>query len=430
MAATGLKSDSLVKKNFFKICLLAFAGSIIYGLPYFRYYYYDAYLAAYGLNNSQMGTLGGAYGVLGLFSYLIGGILADKFPAKRLLIFSLVATGLGGVVHLISSSYTTLVAIYGLWGVTSLLTFWPALMKIVRMQAKDDEQSSAYGLFEGGRGAVNAAHMAIATAIFGAFQAKAAEGLGLKWIIVFYSVAPILCGVLFQFIFKEPRKEEKDASEEPQKKFRFGDILSVLKMPAVWLVCIITASTYTFNLSYFYFTPYATNVLGLSAVFAAILTVIAQYCRPLGSPIGGFLADRLGKAQVMLIGFIVMGVGTFVIMNLPDVGFRSYLLVCVCSIFYFAMYSNFGIYFSLLNEGGVPLKDAGIAIGLVSTIGYLPEVLCPLLAGRTLDAYEGATGYLIYFKGMIAVAILGAVCSIIWMKYIAPRKDGAKARPA
>ena len=58
MAATGLKSDSLVKKNFFKICLLAFAGSIIYGLPYFRYYYYDAYLAAYGLNNSQMGTLG------------------------------------------------------------------------------------------------------------------------------------------------------------------------------------------------------------------------------------------------------------------------------------------------------------------------------------------------------------------------------------
>ena len=80
---------------------------------------------------------------------------------------------------------------------TSLLTFWLALMKIVRMQAKDDEQSSAYGLFEGGRGAVNAAHMAIATAIFGAFQAKAAEGLGLKWIIVFYSVAPILCGVLF-----------------------------------------------------------------------------------------------------------------------------------------------------------------------------------------------------------------------------------------
>ena len=75
MAATSLKSDSLVKKNFFKICLLAFAGSIIYGLPYFRYYYYDAYLAAYGLNNSQMGTLGGAYGVLGLFSYLIDEIL-------------------------------------------------------------------------------------------------------------------------------------------------------------------------------------------------------------------------------------------------------------------------------------------------------------------------------------------------------------------
>ena len=393
-------------------------------MPYFRYYYYDAYLAAYGLNNSQMGTLGSAYGVLGLLSYMIGGVLADKFPAKKLLIFSLAATGLGGILHLTLNSYTMLVAIYGLWGVTSLLTFWPALMKIVRMQASNEEQSTAYGLFEGGRGVVNAAHMAVATAIFAAFQAKAADAVGLKWIIAFYSVAPILCALLFVFLFKEPEKELK-LDGEASEKIGAGDIIAVLKMPAVWLVCLITAFTYTFNLSYFYFTPYATNVLKTSAVFAAVLTVIAQYCRPLGSPTGGFLADRLGKAQVMLIGFIVMGLGTFVIMHLPQGANSSYMLIAVCSVFYFAMYSNFGIYFSLLSECGVPLRYAGIAIGLVSTVGYLPEVLCPLLAGRTLDAFEGAKGYHIYFTGMIGIAIAGAICSIIWMKYIAPKKKAA-----
>ena len=42
----------------------------------------------YHLTNTQMGLLGSAYGVLGVFSYIIGGVLADKIKAKKLLIFS------------------------------------------------------------------------------------------------------------------------------------------------------------------------------------------------------------------------------------------------------------------------------------------------------------------------------------------------------
>ena len=45
------------KKNIGTILLLSFAGSIIYGLPYFRSYYYDTYQAMYHLTNTQMGLL-------------------------------------------------------------------------------------------------------------------------------------------------------------------------------------------------------------------------------------------------------------------------------------------------------------------------------------------------------------------------------------
>ena len=411
--------ESLFRKNIFKICLLAFAGSIIYGLPYFRYYYYDAYLSTYGLTNTQMGTLGSAYGLLGLVSYLIGGVLADRISAKKLLVFSLITTGLGGAVHLMFPSYLMLVTIYGIWGITSLLTFWPALMKIVRMQGAENEQSRAYGLFEGGRGVVNAVHMAIATAIFGFFQAKAATAVGLQWVIIFYSICPVLCGILFFFILSDtPQTGETTI----KKNFRAKDIVTVLKMPAVWMVAAITFSTYVFNLSYFYFTPYATNVLGTSAVFAAIVTVLAQYCRPIASTSGGFLADRFGKAHLMFLGFLVMAAGTFVIMHMPEGKKQLYLLVSICTIFYFAMYSNFGIYFSMLSEGGVPIEYAGIAIGVVSTLGYIPEILCPFVAGKTLDAYQGATGYHLYFTGMIGIAVIGAILSLVWIKLYAPKK--------
>lgn len=43
-------------------------------------------MSLYQLNNLEMRLLGSAYGLLGLFSYALGGILADKFAPKRLLI--------------------------------------------------------------------------------------------------------------------------------------------------------------------------------------------------------------------------------------------------------------------------------------------------------------------------------------------------------
>ncbi|MFQ6342278.1 MFS transporter [Campylobacter sp. VTCC 70190] len=404
------KTNAL-RKNFFTLILLSFCGSIIYGLPYFRKYYYDDYMALYHLDNFQMGLLGSAYGLLGLFSYALGGLLADKFAPKKLLIFSLVATGLGGLLHLYFTSLNALLIIYGIWGITSLLTFWPSLMKIIRTLATDTEQARAYGLFEGGRGVVSALHLAIATAIFGYFQTQALAGKGIEMVIVFYSLAPILSAFLLFFLLEDKRGEQSE-------KLSMKDFLVLVKMPALWLVVCITFCTYFFNMSFYYFTPYASNIIGTSAVFAAILTVLAQYIRPISSTAGGFLADGFGKARIMLYGFVAMGVGVvFIMLSANLSGFwQLALLSSACVVVYVAMYSNFGIYYSLLSEGGVPLHLAGMAIGIVSTFGYLPEIFAPLLAGVLLDNYEGVKGYQIYFSVMIIMAILGAIFCLIWMK--------------
>ena len=412
--ASSSNVKSGLKKNLFTICLLAFAGSIIYAMPYFRNYYYNDYMTVYNLNNMQMGALGSAYGLLGLVSYFIGGVLADRFPAKKLLIISLTATGLGGFLHLVVKSFEGLLILYGLWGFTSLLMFWPPLMKVMRTLGNDDEQSRVYGIFEGGRGVVNAAHLAIATAIFGFFQAKAAPHLGLNWIIIFYSVCPIVCAIILAIILKEPEKQSTEKSESLKLK----DIFEVIKMPAVWMVIIITFSTYVYNISFYYFTPYASDVIGASAVFAAIIAVLAQYIRPVSSIAGGFLADKFGKGQTMLVGFISMALGTVILILVPTVPASTQvaLLIFGCTIIYLAMFSNFGIYFSLLSEGRIPLEKSGVAIGIVSTLGYLPEVLCPLVAGKTLDAFAGVKGYHIYFIGMAVMAAIGAIFCFIWIK--------------
>ena len=83
-------------RNFITILLIAAGGAIIYGLPYFRYDYYDAYLEVYHLTNTQMGVFGSIFGVFGMISYLFGGYLADRVSIRLLLTVSLVGTGLGG----------------------------------------------------------------------------------------------------------------------------------------------------------------------------------------------------------------------------------------------------------------------------------------------------------------------------------------------
>ncbi len=51
-----------LKSNMPTLILFAIAGALIYALPYFRNYYYDVFLEAFKLNNTQMGSLGSAYG--------------------------------------------------------------------------------------------------------------------------------------------------------------------------------------------------------------------------------------------------------------------------------------------------------------------------------------------------------------------------------
>lgn len=408
------------KKNLGTILLLAFAGSIIYGLPYFRSYYYDTYQSMYNLTNTQMGLLGSAYGLLGVFSYVIGGVLADKIKAKKLLIFSMIATGFGGLLHLVVSDFYALAAIYGLWGVTSLLTFWPALMKIVRIQATDEEQSRAYGIFEGGRGVFNAAHLAVATAIFGVFEARTMPYMGIDAIIWFYSLAPLIVGIIFIFILKEPDTVGETASQQVSLK----QILSVLKMPVMWLIIIMIYTSYTFNMSSYYFTPYASNIIGVTAVIAAILTVMSQYIRPFAATIGGFAGDKVGKSKTMIVGYILMVAGV-IIMDMTgrmSSDSRMTLVVVACVLVYAGMFSNFGLYFSFISEAGIPVELGGVAIGMASTFGYLPEVLSYTIAGKLLDTYPGYQGYHLNHMYMIAMGIIGLIVAIIWTKKCAKKK--------
>ena len=404
------KTASKLKNNMGRLVILTTAGSLIYGLPYFRSYYYDAYLEVYHLTNTQMGTFGSIFGVLGAISYLFGGIVADMISPRMIMSVSLIRTGAAGLLHLTNPSYGILVLIYLIWGFTSLFAFWPALLKGLRGLAAENEQSKAFGFMEGGRGIINALHLAITLAVFNFFSKTAGNLAGLNGVITFYSIVVILLGILTFLLMKNDKEQTKKG-----EKLSFRQVIDVLKMPAVWILSLILCCTYTMNISMFYFTPYATASFGITATAAAVVTMMAQYIRPISSIGGGILADRLGRSKMMFIGFIFMGISTAVLVLFKNVSIPLFIGLCI--LIYLAMYLNYGVVFSMMEEGGVPAHVAGTAIGVVCTLGYLPEVICPVLAGHVLDTYT-ELGYKYYFMGVAVVMFIGIIALILWNRYL------------
>lgn len=306
---------------------------------------------------------------------------------------------------------------YLVWGFTALFAFWPALVKGIRSLASSEEQGKAFGFMEAGRGVTNAAHLAVALAII-TFVSKSTgssdmNATGLKAGIIFYSVVVILLGILVLLFFKDP--ETNDKSE----RFNFKQVFTVLRLPQVWILCLILCCTYVMNMSYAYFNPYATSALGVAMTAGTIVTIMADYIRPFASVGGGVLADRLGRPKIMVVAFAIMAVGTFAIALFPSMSVP--LFVALCALVYVGMYCNYGIVFSLMDDGGIPMEVSGTAVGVICTIGYLPEVVCPATAGIILDTFTEA-GYKYYFLAVGIIMLIGIVGIMIWNRSMKKQK--------
>lgn len=410
------ENTSKLKKHMFHLVVITIAGAMIYGLPYFRSYFYDAYLETYNLTNTQMGSFGSMFGIFGMISYLFGGVVADMVSTRKLMSVSLVLTGLGGLLHLLNPSYIMLLGIYALWGFTSLFAFWPSLLKSLREIANDNEQSKAYGFMDGGRGIVYAIDGVAIVAIFGYFSKVSSDLAGLNGVITYYSIVAIVLGVLLFILMKDSKPSAETVETAPkQEKISVAQVLEVIKMPAVWILSSILCCTYVMNIAFYYFTPYATSNFGMAATAGAIVTIAAQYVRPVASFGGGIIADKLGRSKVMYVTFAMMAIGTFlmVIMN----NMSSTLFIALCIMIYAGMYGGYSLVFSMMEEGGVPIRVAGTAIGLVCTVGYLPEVIVPFCSGKILDTF-GDGGYRYMFIAIAIIMVVGIVMLTVWDRYV------------
>jgi len=79
-------------------------------------------------------------------------------------------------------------------------------------------------------------------------------------------------------------------------------------------------------------------------------------------------------------------------------------------------YAIRGLYFSILNAGGVAIYLTGTAIGIVSIIGYTPDIFATPLYGYLLDAYPGIKGHQFVYLILAIFSIIGIYISLKFKK--------------
>lgn len=425
--------EGKLKRNLPTLLILIIAGEMIYTLPYFRNYYYDVFLEAFNLTNTQMGSLGSAYGICCIISYIFGGYVADRFKTKHLLSLSLIMTGALGFTLLLYPPYPVLLVIYGAWGITSIMTFWVALIKAIRSLAASNEQGKAFGFFEGGRGLAKVIESALVLAMFAFVAKKLTDSMALTSVIIFYSVMCISLGLIILFIYREPVSDAAVEAGEAadQTKFKWPVLFKILKMPTTWLAAILILTSYSMINSFYYITPYATAAFGASTVIAAALGYFSQYCRPIGSFSSGIIGDRIGISNMVIIGYCVLAAGLVALILLPGKPSLILLLLIFIAVIYISMYALQATHFAILVEGDYPVETTGAVAMPLMIVGYSGEVFMPIVAGACLDHFGGIEGYKVLFGILLGLTILGLLTAIVWQRMTrVKRKEIAAVKKA
>ena len=237
--------------------------------------------------------------------------------------------------------------------------------------------------------------------------------------IIFYSVLTLLMGVMAWLTVKDEKMEKSD-------RVTFKGIGELLRMPAVWIISIVTLCNYVFTLSIYYFTPYMTEILGATVTFAAAVAASKRWFSLLGNVGGGIITDKVGTGRMLFISFIAIAIGVAGMLLLPQSASSIWPFTIIFIIIYIFYNVNYAMTWAMMDEGAIPERLSGSAAGLISTIGYLPEIFISLIAGSTLEKYPGVTGYRRYFIFVIVMMIIGTVFVAVWRTYLNKKAKSAK----
>ena len=403
------------------IVALMVAGESVFLLPFvLARVFRPTFLDVFEITNLELGTAFSLYGIVAMAAYFAGGPLADRFSARRLMAAALVATGLGGAVLAGVPSIPVMNGLWAFWGLTSILLFWAAMLRATREWGGVANQGRAYGLLDGGRGLL-AAVIASATVVVFAMllPSDASTATPDEIEAAFRAVIWVFTGftlfvAFLVWVVVPDNAPTSDQGDRP--KLSLKGLQGAFKMPAVWLQAVIVVCAYVGYKATDDFSLLARDALGFDDVAASAIGTLSFWIRAVTAVAAGYLGDRIDSSRVIAWGFGIVIAGSALIASgwlAPGV---AWMLIATITATGVGIYALRGVYFALLAEGAVPLAFTGSAIGVVSLVGFTPDVFMGPLMGVLLDNSPGVVGHQHVFAVVAAFGVVGLAATIAFRR--------------
>lgn len=401
------------RKKYAVIFLLAFS-CLCYNLPYLSSTFYQQFLEAFQLSNAEAGMLLSMFSLTATPGYLFGGMLADKFSPKKLIILSQVLTAAFGISITFLQSYPLLMACYLGFGLSTTFIHWSAMMKLIRAQAGENEEGKAFGFFEFSYAIVGA---------FASYGVLAAMDIiinmgGFRIVTSVYGIVLLVIAVLIAILLKDADKNI------PSGDFNVKMVGKALAHPVTWLNGFIVMGLFILVTGTSYLNPYLTGVFGASVTLGTSITIANRtILRMVFSPLGGLFIDRLKTPKFLIVTSAVMIALCLASISVPGTGnYMTPALILVLVLISVLALSRSGMY-TPIPEAGIPLEITGTAMGICSAIGYSTDLWLYTLCGSWLDKF-GNDGYryifMLFIAGLALVIISSVLLGIYEKKHTAP----------
>jgi len=238
-----------------------------------------------------------------------------------------------------------------------------------------------------------------------------------KYVILVTSGIVVLVGLSVWFFMKMDRKSEKEII---LKKISIPQIKEVLRLPSVWLLMIIILCAYVGYKITDVFSLYAQDVMLYDQVQSAQVGTFLLFVRPVIGVLIGVMADRSQIIFWLVVSFVLSFFGALLFAtgvisdSATTLFFISILIVAT------GVYATRSLYFAVMERGQIPLVLTGTAVGLISLIGYTPDIFAGPTMGYLLENSPGVEGHQHVFWMLALFSFIGGIAA--WYYYQMYRK--------
>lgn len=404
---------NMSRKAWLQLLTCGLGSFAIFYVLFCRASFYDAFIEAMDVTNTQFGILYGIYGWIAVVGYLIGGLVADKVAPKWLMFISFLVTGICNFILGLWPSYSVCVVLYAVMGVSTTVTFWDAMLKCNRILGQSIKQEGlSFSWLQTIRGL---GELIISTFIIYLFTKFINIVAGLRFVIWVYAAMLIIFAFISLFVFDTEIQAEDESGEIKKvttSENSFKQTVRLLKNPDLWLCIIIAFGGYNLGSCVGSYLGDMAGTFGAASAAIAYIGSMTNWFKPIGSYAGGFITKKHGPTFILMwISVIYIGITTALLL-LPKSHKYLWAFLVVATIEIILTGAFRSQKYIQINEAGIPVEDTGNAFGIIATVIYSGDAFMPVLIGVWLDKYGDVGAYnrlYLCFYLFCAMSIIAAV---------------------